>query len=115
LILKLRAIQSIEQKDDGVSCDFFNIALEKVIQDARINTRGTIFQRSHQIIGYAYDLDILAHNQQELETVFEELEGNARQLGLKVNEKKTKYMLVTPKETLSQQIGEKVNIGVVQL
>jgi hypothetical protein len=39
------------------------------------------------------------------------LEGNARHLGLKVNEKKTKYMLVSPKETLRQQIGEKLNIG----
>jgi hypothetical protein len=33
----------------------------------------------------------MAHNQRELEIVFQGLEGNARQLGLKVNKQKTKY------------------------
>jgi hypothetical protein len=92
-----RTLQGFVQ-GDGVSCDFFNIALEKVIKDAGINNRGTIFQRSHQIIRYADDLDIIARNQRELETVFQGLEGHARQIGLKVNEQNTKYMLVNPKK-----------------
>jgi hypothetical protein len=54
---------------DGVSCDFFNIALEKVIQDAGINTRGTIFRRSHQILEHADDLVIIARHQRELESL----------------------------------------------
>jgi hypothetical protein len=36
-----RTLQNFVQCD-GVPCDFFNVALEKVIQDAGINTRGTI-------------------------------------------------------------------------
>jgi hypothetical protein len=70
--------------------DIYHITLEKVIQDAGINTRGTIFQRSHQIIGYADDRDIISRSQRELETVFQGLEGNARQLSLQMNENKTK-------------------------
>jgi hypothetical protein len=105
-----RTLQGFVQ-GDGVSCDFFNIALERVIQVVGINTRGTIFQRSHQVIGYSDNLDMIARNQKELETVFQGEEGNARQLDLKVDEQKTKYMLWTPNEILRPQIGEKVNIG----
>jgi hypothetical protein len=68
--------------------------LEKVIQDAEINARGIILQRSQHIIGYA------VRNQRKLETILQQLEDNARQLGLKVNG-----------DTLHQQIGKKVNIG----
>jgi hypothetical protein len=53
-----RTLQGFVQ-GDGVSCDSSNIALEKVIQNAGVNARRTIFQRSHQIIGYADDLDII--------------------------------------------------------
>jgi hypothetical protein len=54
---------------DGVLCDFFNIAFEKVIQLREINTQEFNFRRTHQIVEYADDLDIIVGNQVELESV----------------------------------------------
>jgi hypothetical protein len=44
-------------------CLLFNIALEKVIRDAAVNTRGTIFYKSVQILAYADDIDIIGRTQ----------------------------------------------------
>jgi len=41
----------------------FNIALEKVIRDAVVNTRGTIFYKSVQMLAYADDIDITGRTQ----------------------------------------------------
>jgi sorting nexin-29 len=37
---------------DALACLLFNITLEKVIRDAKINTRGSIFYKSVQIFAY---------------------------------------------------------------
>jgi sorting nexin-29 len=44
---------------DALACLLFNIRLEKVIRDAKINTRGSIFFKSVQIFAYADDIDIV--------------------------------------------------------
>ena len=44
---------------DVLDCLLFNIALEKVIRDAAVNKRGTIFYKSIQILAYADDTDII--------------------------------------------------------
>jgi sorting nexin-29 len=41
---------------DPLACLLFNISLEKVIRDAEIETRGTIFNKSVQILAYADDI-----------------------------------------------------------
>jgi len=40
-----------------------NITLEKVIRDAAVNTRGTIFYKSVQILAYADYIDIIGKTQ----------------------------------------------------
>jgi sorting nexin-29 len=43
---------------DSLACLLFNIALEKVVRDAGIYTRGTILYKSVQILAFAEDIDI---------------------------------------------------------
>jgi endonuclease/exonuclease/phosphatase family metal-dependent hydrolase len=96
---------------DGISCDFFNIALEKIIREAQIQTRGTTFTKSVQILGFADDIDLVGWTKEDINEAFQGLEREARQLGLKVNETKTKYMLTTKQESLRQRIGQSVQLG----
>ena len=83
------------RQGDALSCLLFNIALEKVILDAQINTKGNIFHRSVQILAYADDIDIIARSQSALKETFTRLEESARKMNLRINEEKTKYMPLT--------------------
>jgi sorting nexin-29 len=61
-------------KGDALACLLFNIPLEKVIADAAVNTRGTIFYKSVQILAYADDLDIIGRTQAAMIEAFTSLE-----------------------------------------
>jgi sorting nexin-29 len=78
----------------------FCIALEKVIRDADINTRRTIFFKSVQIFAYADD-DIIARTETAMKEAFTNLEKAAKKMHLNVNQEKTKYMPVTRKDCTS--------------
>jgi hypothetical protein len=41
------------------ACLLFNTALQKVVRAAGINTRGTIFYKSVQILAFVDDIDII--------------------------------------------------------
>jgi sorting nexin-29 len=47
----------------ALACLLFNIALEKVVRDAALNIRGTIFYKSVHILAYADDIDIIGRTQ----------------------------------------------------
>ena len=47
------------RQGDGLACLLFNLALERAIRDSRVETTGTIFYRSTQILAYADDIDII--------------------------------------------------------
>jgi hypothetical protein len=64
------------------------LALEEVIRNAGIQTSGTIFYISVQILAYADDIDTIARSQAALKEAFLLLERAAREMGLKINEEK---------------------------
>ncbi|XP_066901846.1 uncharacterized protein [Halyomorpha halys] len=70
----------------------FNIALEVAIRSIRTNPGGTIYNRLSQHLAYADNVVIAARIQAALKGTFQEFEGAAYELGLKVNEDKTVYM-----------------------
>lgn len=43
------------RQGDSLACLLFNISLEKVMRDPAVETRGTIFNKSVQILAYADD------------------------------------------------------------
>ncbi|CAD7087998.1 unnamed protein product [Hermetia illucens] len=83
------------RQGDALSCVLFNLALEKVIRDAEVNARGTILFKSTQLLAYADDIDIMGRTTRDVQTAFIQIEQAARDLGLHINEGKTKYMVAT--------------------
>lgn len=70
------------RQGDGMSFLLINFALEKVVRDSGIQTRGIVFSHMVQILGYANDLDIVARSRPELEEAFLNLVRQLQQLAL---------------------------------
>jgi hypothetical protein len=60
-----------------LACLLFNIALEKVIRDASLNTRGTVFYKSVQIVACADVINIIGRTQTAVKEAFINLEKAA--------------------------------------
>jgi len=90
------------KQGDALACLLFKIALEKVIRDSGIQTRGTIFFKIVQILAYADDIDLIARTTPGLNEAFLKLEKSARNMGLIINQEKTVYMY-SGKDTSSRK------------
>jgi hypothetical protein len=66
----------------------FNVALEKVIRDAAVNTRATMFYKSVQILAYSDDNDIIGRTQAAMIEAFSSLEKAAKGMNLFINQEK---------------------------
>ena len=64
----------------SISCDFFNILMEKIICAASLRHTGTIFYKN------ADDVDIIGRSICEVEAAFSKFAEEARSIGLAVNE-----------------------------
>jgi sorting nexin-29 len=62
----------------------FNIALERVVRDAGINTTETIFYKSVQILTFADDIDIISRTQKSMKEAFLNLERAAKKMNLQI-------------------------------
>ena len=80
------------RQGDSLACLLFNLALEMVVRKAGIQTNGTIFYKSVQLLAYADDIDIIARSRKALKEAFLSLERAAREMGLRINEEKSKYL-----------------------
>jgi len=89
------------RQGDSLACLLFNLVLEKVVRKAGIQTSGTIFCKSVQPPAYSDDIDIIARSRTALKEAFLSLETAAGEMGLRINEKKTKYLAT--KESKNQQ------------
>jgi hypothetical protein len=93
LLDPVRVMNGLRQ-GDLLACLLFSIALEKVIRDSGIQTRGTIFYKSMQILASADDIDIIGRSEDDIKKSCMTLKTAADAMGLRVNEEKTKYMIV---------------------
>lgn len=82
------------RQGDPLSTALFNLALEKVIRGSGINRQGTIYHNTHQCLAYADDLTIIATTEKHLKKVVRNLEKTARIIGLRINEQKSKFMIM---------------------
>jgi sorting nexin-29 len=92
------------RQSDALACMLFNIALEKAVRDAGIGKRGTIYHTSVQVLAYAGDIDVIGQTTRAVKETFLELEKAAQEIGLTVNESKTKYMEITFKPNNMQYV-----------
>lgn len=68
-----------------------------------MNTTGTIFNKSTQILDYADNLHIICRSEVTVKKVFKALERTAKDMGLVINTNKTKYMRA-PRPKLNQPL-----------
>lgn len=69
-----------------------------------INPGGTILNRTVQNLAFADDVDLVARSEKSLVASFKEMESGAKELGLNVNEEKTKYMISRTKADTGKYI-----------
>lgn len=84
------------RQGDGLARLLFNLTLEKAIRQSRVNTRGTILFKSTQLLD---DIDIVARSLVDLKESFINIEKAAREIGLEINEEKTKALISTTSRT----------------
>ena len=110
--IKSDAFETIDgvRQGDPLAALFFNVVLEKCIRRTAINNNNTIFTSSTQLLGYADDIDIMGRNMGAVKEAFLLLERGASEMGLKVNEEKTKYMIAPANSGFMAQ-HQRVTIG----
>ena len=86
-------ITSGVRQGDTLSAILFDLVLEAIFRKMNIN--GHIGTKSTQILAYADDVAIVSINKNALKDILVNIETEARQRGLLINENKTKYMEVT--------------------
>ena len=99
------------RQGDALSTLLFNITLEGIVRRSEIDTRGTIYHKSMQILAYADDVDIVGRNARCVKETYLALEKAANKIGLKVNEAKTKYMIASKKSHTVPAVGQNILIG----
>jgi hypothetical protein len=73
------------------------MVLETAIIRSKVEIQGTIFDKCNQITAYADDVVITRRRLQNVEEVFTSLIEKTNKMGLEVNEKKIKFMIVSQK------------------
>jgi hypothetical protein len=78
-----------------------------------LQTNGTIFNRQTQIFASADNIDIIGRSQAAVRDAYLALEREANKVGLKINESKTKYIMIAAgTDRLIRDVGHSVVLGV---
>ena len=99
------------RQGDELSTKLFNIALEGVFRRAGLELSGTIFTKSTQLLGFADDVDIVGRNTRSVTEAYSKMEREANKIGLRVNEDKTKFLMVAASERTRKVVGSHLAIG----
>jgi hypothetical protein len=81
------------RQGDSLSTLLFNLCMEKIIRNIRINPGGTIFNRTRKCLAYADDIVILGRSEGNIKRTLEEMAATTLQIGLQMNDIKTKYVI----------------------
>jgi sorting nexin-29 len=82
--------------------------LEYAIRRVQENQEGLILNGTHQLLAYADDVNIVGENIDTIQRNTKALLDASKEVGLKVNSEKTKYMLVSR----CQKAGRRQNIKI---
>jgi hypothetical protein len=81
------------RQGDALSSILFDLVLEAILQ--KMNITSHIGTKSTQIFAYANNVAIVSRNKNAIKYTLVNIESEARERGLLINENKTKYMEVT--------------------
>ena len=90
------------RQGDALACLLFNITLEYAIIKSRTQTRGTIFYTAVQLMAYADDIVITGTSLASMKEGFQLLEEASKEMGIVINEGKTKYMVAANNQNCSK-------------
>jgi hypothetical protein len=103
---RLRLQSDSIQNGDALSPLLFNFALEYTIRKVQESQVGLKLNGSHQLLVYANDSNLLSDN---TDTMKKNTELDVRkEVGLEVNTKKTKYMLLSGRQNEGQNHDIKI-------
>jgi hypothetical protein len=88
-------IQNGLKQGDALSLLCFSFALECAIRKVQENQVRLKVCRTHQILVYVYDINLLGYDIDTLKKNREALIDGSKEVGLEVNTKKAKYMLIS--------------------
>jgi hypothetical protein len=83
------------KQGDALSPLLFNFALGYAIRKGQVNQVGLELNGTHQLLAYADDVNLLGDNIGAIMKNTETLIDASKEVGLEINVKKTKYMLLS--------------------
>jgi hypothetical protein len=88
-------IRNSLKQGDALSPLLFNFTLEHAIRNVQENQVGLTLNRTHQLLAYADDVNLLGDNIDTINKNKEALIDASEEVGLEVNVEKTKYTSVS--------------------
>ena len=98
------------KQGDELSNLLFNIALEGAVRRANVERNSTIITKSHMLLGFVDDIDIIGINRKAMEEAFVPFKREAARLGLVINSAKTKYMVADRERGSPRGVSGEVEI-----
>jgi len=83
------------KEGDALSPMLFNFALEYAIRRVQVNQDGLKLNGTHQLLAYAYDVNILGVSIYTLKENAETVVAATREIGLEISADKAKYMVMS--------------------
>jgi hypothetical protein len=88
-------MESGVKQGDPLSPTLFSLVIDTVLK--KLDLRGNNSTQLRQLMAYADDVLIIACTKQSLIDTFQQLKNNSMEVGVTINEKKTKYLKCTKK------------------
>jgi hypothetical protein len=88
-------VQNGLKQEDALSPLFFDFALHYAIREVQENQVCMELNGTHQLLAYADDISLLGYSVSTIKENIEILSDASRDVGLKINAQKTKYMAMS--------------------